>query len=103
MVDTPCAAADGLRRARSVFITVCMLKPERSLTCVSAEDLAAPETLNLMASIERAAGGAGAGFALLPALDPLTILKGTSVNIACVGELTGDGAFALADDPEETR
>ena len=36
--------------------------------------------------------------ALPPALDALTILKGTSVNIACVGELTRDGAFALADD-----
>jgi thiamine-monophosphate kinase len=36
--------------------------------------------------------------ALPPHLDPLTILKGTSVNIACVGELTKDGAFALADD-----
>ncbi|WP_338501823.1 thiamine-phosphate kinase [Sphingomonas kaistensis] len=36
--------------------------------------------------------------ALPPSFDPLTILKGTSVNIACVGELTGDGAFALADD-----
>jgi thiamine-monophosphate kinase len=36
--------------------------------------------------------------ALPPASDPLTILKGTSVNIALVGELTRDGAFALVDD-----
>jgi thiamine-monophosphate kinase len=35
--------------------------------------------------------------ALPPASDPLMILKGTSVNIALVGELTGDGAFVLAD------
>ena len=36
--------------------------------------------------------------ALPPDCDPLTILKGTTVNIALVGELTGDGAFALVDD-----
>jgi thiamine-monophosphate kinase len=36
--------------------------------------------------------------ALAPSSDALTILKGTSVTIACVGELTRDGAFVLADD-----
>lgn len=44
----------------------------------------------------------GDDYALLAALpaesDALTILKGTSVNVACVGELTRDGAFSLADD-----
>ena len=64
-----------------------MLKPERSLTCVSAEDLAAPETLNLMASIERAAGGACAGFALLPALDPLTLATKRSLVLLIIDGL----------------
>ncbi|NJC05019.1 thiamine-monophosphate kinase [Sphingomonas kaistensis] len=36
--------------------------------------------------------------ALPPDVDPLTILKGTEVNIVVVGELTGGGAFVLADD-----
>lgn len=36
--------------------------------------------------------------ALPPSSDALTILKGTSVNVACVGELTRDGAFVLVDD-----
>lgn len=36
--------------------------------------------------------------ALPPELSPLTLLKETSVNVACVGELTKDGAFALVDD-----
>lgn len=44
----------------------------------------------------------GDDYALLAALPPdrdaLTILKGTTVSIACVGELTKDGAFLLADD-----
>jgi len=64
-----------------------MLKPERSLTCVSAEDLAAPGTLNLMASIERAAGGACAGFALLPALDPLTLATKRSLVLLIIDGL----------------
>lgn len=36
--------------------------------------------------------------ALAPGITPLTFCKGTSVNIACVGELTDEGAFVLADD-----
>lgn len=36
--------------------------------------------------------------ALPPEREPFTFLKETSVNISCVGELTEDGAFALADD-----
>jgi thiamine-monophosphate kinase len=36
--------------------------------------------------------------ALPPGADPLTILKGTCVNITAVGELTEGGAFVLADD-----
>jgi thiamine-monophosphate kinase len=44
----------------------------------------------------------GDDYALLAALPPgsnaLTILKGSSVSMACVGELTEDGAFVLADD-----
>jgi thiamine-monophosphate kinase len=48
------------------------------------------------------AATAGDDYALLaalpPAFDALTILKGCSVTIACVGELTRDGAFVLVDD-----
>ncbi|UUR07446.1 thiamine-phosphate kinase [Sphingomonas glaciei] len=44
----------------------------------------------------------GDDYALLAALpaetDPLTILKGTAVNIMAVGELTRGGAFVLVDD-----
>jgi thiamine-monophosphate kinase len=36
--------------------------------------------------------------ALPPACDALTILKESSVIIACVGELTRGGAFVLVDD-----
>lgn len=36
--------------------------------------------------------------ALPPASDALTLLKGTNVSVARVGELTRDGAFALVDD-----
>jgi thiamine-monophosphate kinase len=36
--------------------------------------------------------------ALPPGVDGLTICKETRVNIACVGELTGDGVLVLADD-----
>lgn len=36
--------------------------------------------------------------ALPPEADPLTILKGNPINIARVGELTGEGAFVLVDD-----
>ena len=36
--------------------------------------------------------------ALPPGRDPLTLLKGTTVTIARVGELAGDGVFVLADD-----
>jgi hypothetical protein len=64
-----------------------MLSPERSLTCVSAEDLAAHGTLNLMASIERAAGSAGAGFAPLPALDPSTLASKRTVVLLIVDGL----------------
>jgi len=37
-------------------------------------------------------------FTLPPAADPFTLLKGSSFTLACVGELTRDGAFALVDD-----
>jgi thiamine-monophosphate kinase len=44
----------------------------------------------------------GDDYGLLAALsshsDALTILKESSVSVALVGELTGDGAFRLADD-----
>lgn len=43
----------------------------------------------------------GDDYALLAALpagtDVLTMLKGTSVNVACVGEMTRDGALTLTD------
>lgn len=43
----------------------------------------------------------GDDYALLAALPPganaLTLLKGSSVSVARIGELTGDGAFVLAD------
>jgi hypothetical protein len=64
-----------------------MLAPERSLTRVSPADDTDPGTLDLMASIERAAGGAGAGFAPLPALAPATLAQKRSLVLLIVDGL----------------
>jgi hypothetical protein len=57
------------------------------LTCVSPADDADPGTLDLMASIERAAGGAGIGFAPLPALDPPTLGQKRSLVLLIIDGL----------------
>jgi hypothetical protein len=72
-----------------------MRLPERSLTCVSPTEDAAPGTLNLMASIERACGSVGNAVAPLPALGPASVAQKRSLVLLIIDGL-GSEYLSLA-------